>query len=769
MPSQPQATQQIDQRALAEVALTRDEYDRIVELLGRAPNRLELGLFGAMWSEHCGYKNSRPLLKRFPTAGERVLLKAGEENAGAVDIGEGLAIVMKIESHNHPSAVEPYQGAATGVGGIVRDIFTMGARPIALLDSLRFGPLTEARNRYLFGGIVGGVGGYGNCLGIPTVGGEIYFDPSYSGNPLVNAMCVGVIEAGKLIPARAEGVGNPVLVVGASTGRDGIHGATFASVELDEGSEERRPAVQVGNPFTEKLLMEACLELRDKGWIVGMQDLGAAGMTSSTVESAHKGHSGIDLDVLKVPRRETGMTPYDIMLSESQERMLVIAISGHEEQVRDLFARWGLHSEVIGRVIAEPVIRVREGEQVVAEIPTRLLTDEAPTYVRESVTPDELTERWRFTARELTGPYPQPDEALLRLLASPDLCSREDVTRTYDSMVGANTVVGPGSDAAVLRIRGADDRETGKAIALCTDGNGRLTALDPYNGGALAVAEAARNIVCSGARPLALTNCLNFGNPEKPSAYYQLERAIAGMAAAASELETPVISGNVSLYNESFGAGIAPTPVVGMLGLIEGHEPTPSAFQAAGDIVALTGELTCDPDELNGGTYLATLHEIVAGRPPQLDLPRERAVQTFTLAAIEAGLVASAHDCSDGGLAVALAECCIWSGHGFLGDATLSDLSGKSPLAAAALLFGEAPSRIILSVSPAHWDALCRLAAERGVPLTRLGVVAGENLTVPGLLDQPVARLFAQWRGGFAWALASNVEAVNSDGAGPTA
>ncbi|MGH2485247.1 MAG: phosphoribosylformylglycinamidine synthase subunit PurL, partial [Ktedonobacterales bacterium] len=534
-----------------------------------------------------------------------------------------------------------------------------------------FGPLSEPRGRYLFAGIVGGVGGYGNCLGIPTVGGEIYFDASYSGNPLVNAMCVGIIETGKLIPARAEGAGNPVLVVGASTGRDGIHGATFASVELDESSEERRPAVQVGNPFTEKLLMEACLELRDKGWIVGMQDLGAAGMTSSTVESAHKGHSGIDLDVLKAPRRETGMSPYDIMLSESQERMLVIALAGHERDVMALFDRWGLHSEVIGQVIAEPVIRVREGERVVAEIPTRLLTDEAPAYVRESVEPAEQADLWRFDAATLTPALRVPDEALRLLLASPDLCSREDVYRTYDTMVGANTLRGPGSDAAVLRIRDADDHDTGRAIALCTDGNGRLTYLDPYNGGALAVAEAARNVVCSGARPLALTNCLNFGNPEKPAAYYQLERAIAGMAEAARVLETPVISGNVSLYNESFGAGIYPTPVVGMVGLIEGRAPTPSAFQAAGDIVALVGDLASDPTTLNGSSYLATLHATVAGRPPTLDPHRERAVQRLTLAAIERGIVASAHDCSDGGLAVTLAECCMWSGLGCVGDEAL--------------------------------------------------------------------------------------------------
>ncbi len=742
------AANEIAQRTLDEVALSREEYARIVELLGRAPNPVELGLFGAMWSEHCGYKNSRPLLKRFPTTGPRILVKAGEENAGVVDIGDGLAVVMKIESHNHPSAIEPYQGAATGVGGIVRDIFTMGARPIALLDSLRFGPLGEPRNRYLFSGIVGGIGGYGNCLGIPTVAGEIYFDASYSGNPLVNAMCVGLIEAGKLVPARASGPGNPVLLVGAATGRDGIHGATFASVELDEASEERRPAVQVGDPFTEKLLMEACLELRDKGWIVGMQDLGAAGLTSSSVESARKGESGIELDVLKAPRRESGMTPYEMMLSESQERMLVVAKAGHEEDVRRLFARWGLRSDVIGHVIEEQVIRVREGERVVAEVPTRLLTDETPAYTREGVRPPELDELWSRDLAPLLRDLPAPGEMLPRLLASSDLCSREDVYRTYDTMLGTNTVIGPGSDAAVLRVRDAEDRDTGKYLALTTDGNGRLTYLDPFNGGALAVAEAARNVVCSGAEPLALTNCLNFGNPEKPGVYYQLEQAIAGMAAAARTLETPVISGNVSLYNESYGAAIYPTPVVGMVGLIVGRAPTPSAFQAEGDVVALLGPWRAEVSDLGGCTLLAALCDTVAGRPPRLDLEQERAVQRLTLEAIAAGLIRSAHDCSDGGLAVALAECCIWSGLGLRGEVAQPERETDDPFAGIALLFGEAPSRIVVSLAPEQWEPLAALAVERKVPLTRLGTVGGDKLHVDGLLDVLVRELHAAWRDG---------------------
>ncbi|HET9109833.1 MAG TPA: phosphoribosylformylglycinamidine synthase subunit PurL, partial [Ktedonobacterales bacterium] len=764
---------QIDQRALDEVALSRQEYQWIVDLMGRAPNRLELGLFGAMWSEHCGYKNSRPLLKRFPSTGERVLLKVGEENAGAVDIGDGQAVVFKIESHNHPSAIEPYQGAATGVGGIVRDIFTMGARPIALLDSLRFGPLTSPRNRYLFHGIVGGVGGYGNCLGIPTVGGEIYFDESYSGNPLVNAMCVGLIESDKLIPAKAAGEGNPVLVVGAATGRDGIHGATFASVELDESSEERRPAVQVGDPFTEKLLMEACLELRDKGWIVGMQDLGAAGMTSSTIESAHKGGAGIDLDVLRAPRREAGMTPYDLMLSESQERMLVIAKKGHEDDVAALFAKWGLRSAVVGHVVAEPVIRVREGEQVVAEIPTEYLTDRTPSYIRQGVQPPELRGLWKFDYATLRAGLPEPSDALLRLLGSPDLCSREDVYRTYDTMVGTNTVTGPGSDAAVLRVPPAEDEPLGRSVslgdklkllAMTTDGNGRLTYLHPFNGGALAVAEAARNCVVTGARPLALTNCLNFGNPEKPGAYYQMERAIDGMAEAARMLETPVISGNVSLYNESFGQGIYPTPVVGMVGLIEGRPPTPSAWRTEGDAVALLGAWNAHSGDLGGSSYLATIHETVAGHPPLLDLDRERAVQRLTLAGIERGLIRSAHDCSDGGLAVTLAECAIWSGLGLRGAETpLPGVAagGTDTLAAIAALYGEAPSRIVVSVAPEQYDALAALAAEHDTPITRLGAVGGDRLSFTAALDVPVADLRVTWRNGLRVALgASDAEQV---------
>ena len=746
--------EEISQRQLDEVALTRAEYELAVKLLGRRPNQVELGIVGAMWSEHCGYKNSKPLLRRFPTRGPRVLLGAGAENAGAVDIGDGLAVVMKIESHNHPSAIEPYQGAATGVGGIVRDIFTMGARPIAILDSLRFGPPTTARNRYLLHGVVGGIAGYGNCLGLPTVGGEVYFDEAYAGNPLVNAMCVGIVPLDKLIPARATGAGNPVLLVGADTGRDGIHGATFASVELNESSEERRPAVQVGNPFTEKLLIEACLILRDSGLIVGMQDLGAAGLTSSSVETAHKGHAGMELDVLHVSRREKGMKPYEIMLSESQERMLVIAKRGCESRVQALFARWGLHSDVIGQVTEDGVIRIKEGEQTVAEIPTHLLTDEVPLYTRTGVPSPEMEQRWHFDYQTLTLPQ-QLNETLLTLMASPDLCSRQAIYRQYDHMVGANTLIAPGSDAAVLRVRDEEGNLTGKAIALSTDGNGRLCYLDPYHGGALAVVEAARNVVCAGAQPLALTNCLNFGNPEKPEVYYQLEQAIEGMSAAARALETPVISGNVSLYNESFGQPIYPTPVVGMVGLLEANAPLPSGFQREGDVVALLGAWESTPGDLGGSTYLKVIEGEIAGRPAQLDLQREAAVQRLCLAAFKAGLLQSAHDCSDGGLAVALAESCIWGNLGLAleEDALPANAAGQNALRTLAFCFGEAPSRIVVSLPPAAWDTLASLAAQAGVPIRRLGVVGGSTLRIGSALDVPVADLARSWSQGLSEAL----------------
>ena len=728
----------VEQRILDEVALTQEEYDLLVSKLGREPNMVELGMFGAMWSEHCGYKNSKPVLRLFPTKGPRVLQGPGE-NAGAVDIGDGLAVVMKIESHNHPSAVEPYQGAATGVGGIVRDIFTMGARPIALLDSLRFGPPNDRRNRYLASGIVGGVGGYGNCIGVPTVAGEIYFEDCYSGNPLLNAMCVGIAPADRIVRATASGAGNPVILVGADTGRDGIHGATFASVELNERSEERRPAVQVGNPFLEKLLIEACLELLETDYVVGMQDLGAAGLTSSAVEMAGRGGCGIDIDLLKVPRRESGMTPYEIMLSESQERMLVVARKGDEGKVQELFSRWGLHSDIIGVVTDDGLVRVREGENVVAEIPGRLLTDEIPIYHRQGVRPSWIEEAWQFDPATLLlkEDYSQ---TLLDLLASPNLCSRRSVYQQYDHMVQTNTVLPPGGgDAGVLRIKG-----TGKGLAVTTDGNGRYCYLEPRWGGAIAVAEAARNLVCTGAEPLAITDCLNYGNPEKPEVFYTLLESVKGMVKACEALDVPVISGNVSLYNENNGSAIYPTPVIGMVGLLEKIEhATGMAFRNAGDLVVLLGSSS---DDLGGTEYLRLATGKVQGAPPCIDLDAEVRVQRCCLDAIRRGLVHSAHDCGDGGLAVALAESCIAGEIGLECSAgALSGLLERDGCRPDALLFGETQSRIVISVAPERLLDLEKLAAEARVSLAVLGSVGGSRLRLGSWVDVPVSSLSNMW------------------------
>ena len=734
-----------------------------------------------MWSEHCGYQNSRPLLKMFTSEGEHVLTKVGEENAGVVDIGDGIGIAFKIESHNHPSAIEPYEGAATGVGGIVRDIFAMGARPIALLDALRFGPLqpqtpgtdagmspppralepettaeVAARNRHLFAGVVGGIGGYGNCIGVPTVGGEVSFSASYSGNPLVNAMCVGVARIDHLVKARADGPGNLLMLVGADTGRDGIHGATFASVQLDESSEARRPAVQVGNPFLEKLLMEACLELTEEhhDWLVGLQDLGAAGLTSSSVECAAKAGTGIIIDVAKVPRREAGMTPYEVMLSESQERMLVIVEPKHEADVRGLFEHWELHCETIGVVTDDGLVRIRDGEIEVARVPARMLVD-APTYERESVKPAWLAALQDYDLSSLPDLDGSPDSAqeskpttmLLDLLASPEIASKRTVWRQYDHQVGTNTVVGPGSDAAVVRIKG-----TKKALAIATDGNAAYTYLDPYTGGAIAVAEAARNVACSGAKPLAMTDCLNFGNPEKPDAYYQMKEAIRGMADAARALEIPVISGNVSLYNETNGEPIWPTPVVGIVGLIEDVERVvPMGFQREGDVVVLIGwpgALVSDDDDpsptnangtsdaaqamsgilerrratLAGSEYMRVAHGMIAGQPA-INLHEAAKLQAFLGDAADAQLMRSAHDLAAGGLAVAAAEACIAEGIGLTGEVVVSGRIDET-------LFGELQSRVLASCAPKHEAALYALAERHGLRATRIGTTAGDRLTL---------------------------------------
>ena len=722
---------------LREVSLTRSEYDRICAQLGRAPNRVELGMFGAMWSEHCGYKNSRPLLKLLPTDGKHVLIGAGEENAGAVDIGHGLAVVFKVESHNHPSAVEPFQGAATGVGGIVRDIFTMGARPIALLNSLRFGPLSDARNRYLFNGVVGGISHYGNCVGIPDVGGEVNFASAYAGNPLVNAMCVGLIRQEKLIRARARGAGNTLMLVGAATGRDGIHGASFAS--LDDPELSHRGVVQVGDPFMEKLLIEACLELGETDYLVGLQDLGAAGLTSSSVEAAHKGESGVDIDVSRVPCREEAMTPYEIMLSESQERMLAIVRRGAEEHVEAIFSRWGLHSTVIGQVTADGMVRVRNDRDVVAEIPAHLLAD-APTYEREGTAPAYLQETRAF--RQENVPEPQDyTNVFLKLLASPNIASKECVYRQYDYSVQVNTVQGPGGDAAVLRLKG-----TPAGLAVTIDGNGQYCYLDPFMGGAIAVAEAARNLACVGAEPLALTNCLNFGNPEKTDVYYQLEGVIRGMAAACAALDVPVVSGNVSLYNETRGQPIYPTPMVGMVGKLDAVEQSVTlSFQQEGDVIALLGPQT---GHCGGSEYLASIHGIVSGQAPPIDLDVEARVQSVCRELIRAGLISSAHDCSQGGLAVALAESAIAGGIGFE-----VDVPGDGR--ADGLLFGEGQSRIVISLPERSLPAVSAIANDSGVPCTVIGRVRSDALVLGDKVSVPLASATRAWQNGVAEALAA--------------
>jgi phosphoribosylformylglycinamidine synthase subunit PurL len=700
---------------VAEHGLTSDEYDRLVKMVGRTPTFTELGIISALWSEHCSYKHSRPVLKTLPTKAPWVLQGPGE-NAGVISIGDGLAVAFKIESHNHPSAVEPYQGAATGVGGILRDVFTMGARPIAMLNSLRFGSLETPRVRYLVAGVVKGIGDYGNCVGIPTVAGDVMFDAAYEGNPLVNAMCVGILKEEELIRAKAEGVGNPVIAVGARTGRDGIHGASFASEDLSEENEAKRPRVQVGDPFTEKLLLEASLELIRSGHIVAIQDMGAAGLTSSSAEMAERGDVGVTIDTLKVPVRETGMTPYEILLSESQERMLVVAKKGHDAEVKAILAKWDLVAEVIGEVIAEPVYRVTEGAHVVAEFPgTRLVTD-CPMYHPEARESDEAIAR---RGRDVHAIVELPGEAdpawtLERLLQAPTIASKEWIHRQYDSTVRTSTVAGPGAaDAAVIRIRG-----TNKALALKTDCNGRYVFLDPRVGGRIAVAEAARNVACTGATPRAITNCLNFGNPKKPEVFYQFREAVYGMGDACRVLETPVTGGNVSLYNENPQGAVYPTPTIGMVGVLEdASHATRMTFTTPGDAIVLLGE---NSGELGGSEYLAWIHGVVAGAPPACDLEGEKQLIDALLEAIRAGHVRSAHDCSEGGIAVALAECCMADRDEPTGAQV--DLGAWSTLPLRALLFGEAQGRVVLSTATA--DAVLAIAKRIGVPARVIGKVA---------------------------------------------
>jgi len=717
--------------------LTAEEYEKIVGILGRAPNFTELGVFSVMWSEHCSYKSSRVYLKNLPTEGPHVLQGPGE-NAGVVDIGDGLAVAFKMESHNHPSFIEPYQGAATGVGGILRDIFTMGARPIASLNSLRFGSMDHPRTRYLVAGVVAGIGGYGNCIGVPTVGGECYFDECYNANILVNAFTLGILSKNRVFTGVAKGTGNSVMYVGSKTGRDGIHGATMASESFSEEKEQRRPTVQVGDPFTEKLLLEACLELFEHDYIVGIQDMGAAGLTSSSTEMAGRGGAGIELDLTTVPVRESGMTPYEILLSESQERMLLVARRGCEEKIKQIFGKWDLDAAVVGRVTDDQRFRALWHGAEVAEIPIRALTLEAPVYRRPAARPAKQDELQQLDNAAITEPK---DLAAVfkQLLGSPNIASKEWIYRQYDQFVRTNTVVAAGADAAVIRVKGTE-----KALALTVDGNGRYCYLDPYVGGVLAVAEAARNLACVGARPIGLTDCLNFGSPENPAVMWQFAEVIQGMRDACIALEVPVVSGNVSFYNETDGVPIHPTPTVGMVGLLAkvARVVTPW-FKNAGDVVVLLGRTR---EELGGSEYLKSIHGLTRGTPPWIDLKLERAVQNCCLDAIDEEILCSAHDVADGGLAVALAECCVGGSEKQLG----ARIETREMIRADALLFSESQSRIIVSVKESNLERLREVAARRHVPMQRIGTVGGTRLTIQPLLQVPVEELRAIWLNGFA-------------------
>jgi phosphoribosylformylglycinamidine synthase len=703
----------INQKVLDRHGLTRDEYDRIVRGLTREPSETELGIFSVMWSEHCSYKSSRIHLRKLPTTGPRVLQGPGE-NAGAVDIGDGLAAVFKIESHNHPSFIEPYQGAATGVGGIIRDIFTMGARPIALLNALRFGPLDGPdgpRTRRIVEGVVRGIGGYGNSIGIPTIAGEMAFEEPYAGNPLVNVLCLGIVEADALVKGSASGSGNPVYYVGAKTGRDGIHGATMASAEFDEKSAEKRPAVQVGDPFMEKLLLEACLELMATDALIGVQDMGAAGLTCSTCEMGSRGGAGVEIDVMHVPQRETGMTPYEIMLSESQERMLLVVKKGREAEVEAIFEKWDLHASHIGEVTTDGMMRVKDHGTVVAEIPNTALVDEAPVYDRPTRRPDYIDEVRALDVASLKPVIPQ--DALLRLLASPTIASKRWAYRQYDTMVRTNTVAAAGLTAGVVRVKG-----TRRAIAISTDGNGRYCYLNPRRGAMLALAEAARNVACAGGVPIGATNCLNFGNPQRPEIMWQLVEAVEGLAEACRALDIPITGGNVSLYNETDGRAIYPTPIIGVVGLIDdASRVLTRAFQGSGDAVILLGE---DRGELGGSEYLKVIHGLVRGDAPALDLTREAALLKLLTDCAAAGVLRSAHDCSDGGIAVTLAESCFDTG----GIGASVDLSG------ALELFSESASRIVVSVGASNEQDVLARAGAAGVPARRIGTTGGSRLEI---------------------------------------
>jgi len=720
------------------LGLTADEYDRIIRRLGREPSYTELGLFSALWSEHCAYKHSKVFLSRLPQSGPHVLQGPGE-NAGALDIGDGWAVVFKIESHNHPSFIEPFQGAATGVGGILRDIFTMGARPIALLDSLRFGDPADPRTRRLIAGVVAGISWYGNCFGCPTVGGEIAFAPEYAGNPLVNVMCVGLVRSDRIFRARAEGVGNPVFYVGNKTGRDGIHGATMASATFDEHAEERRPTVQVGDPFTEKLLLEACLEAMATGAVVGIQDMGAAGLACCTSEMPARSGTGMDVELSAVPQREEGMTAYELLLSESQERMLLVGARGREDELRAAFAKWELDAVKIGEVTAGRDLVVRQRGEEVARVPVEALA-EAPRYEKPYAPPAWLADRHAFDPLGLPEPA-DCGEALIALIGSPTIASKEWAFRQYDQQVGINTLVLPGSDASVLRVKG-----TRRALAVATDGNGRQVFLDPRRGAAMAVCEAARNVSCAGGRPLGVTDCLNFGSPERPDVLWQLAEAVEGIAEACRSLGLPVVGGNVSLYNETLGRAILPTPIVGVVGLLEDAGLLATQwFKGGGHRIALLGP---DAVSLGGSEYLWARHGQLAGRLAPLDLEVERRVQAAVRGAIEAGLVTAAHDCAEGGIAVALAEACV---------------TGRVPVGAEAVLpvgarhdhvlFGEGPSRVLVSVETVRAQEFEALMAESAIPWGWIGTTGGDRLRLrvgtDTVVDVGLDRIEHAWRNGF--------------------
>ena len=725
---QPKVTPEL----VARHGLAPDEYQKILRILGREPNYTELGVFSVMWSEHCSYKSSRQYLKNLPSHGAHVLQGPGE-NAGVVDIGDGLAVAFKMESHNHPSFIEPYQGAATGVGGILRDIFTMGARPIASLNSLRFGSIDHPRTRYLVAGVVAGIGGYGNCVGVPTVGGETYFDQCYNANILVNAFTLGITKKKRIHTGLGKGTGNPVIYVGSKTGRDGIHGATMASESFSEQGEQRRPTVQVGDPFTEKLLLEACLELMEHDYLVGIQDMGAAGLTSSSTEMAGRGEAGIELDLSLVPLREQGMTPYEILLSESQERMLLVAKKGTEAAIKRIFDKWDLDAVVIGRVTDDQLLRARFGDVEVAQIPISALTKEAPVYQRPAERPKSQDELEQLDLSKIAPPKDLA-ATLKQLLGSPNIASKEWIYRQYDYYVRSNTVLGPGADAAVLRLKGTD-----RALALTVDGNSRYCFLDPYVGGVLAVAEAARNLACVGARPIGLTDCLNFGSPENPAVMWQFARVIQGMRDACIALKVPVVSGNVSFYNETDGVPIYPTPTIGMVGLVPQVERVITPwFKASGDLVVLLGRTR---EELGGSEYLKAIHNLVKGTPPWIDLRLEQAIHNCCIEAIERGILRSAHDLSDGGLAIALAESCVCGPDKALG----ARIEMREMIRGDALLFSESQSRILVSVQEKDLAHLQEIASKLGISLQVIGTVGGSRLVIQSLLQMPVDELRSVW------------------------